>query len=87
MSELKIGDKLLCKISMLDDFYEDKYYIVTNIKKDTYSNCDNYLYNITNEITNQTCICSFNEEYLYNYFYSNSELRKYKLKKLNENFQ
>lgn len=99
---IKIGDKLVCKVSIKNSFifYKDSQYEVINIKyKDEYHNKLTYkpifgkvCYDIKDENDKEfSIICDYNKNYIDDYefhyfFYTLQEIRKLKLEKLKNNF-
>jgi hypothetical protein len=93
MNNIKVGDKLFSKKS--DDYiFKHEYYTITRIGKSSRE-----IYGLNTEIKipiyvqvsdNKTFLHDFihnelnNEDYIWNYFYTPNELRKEKIKKLNE---
>ena len=89
---IKVGDKLLSKKDSVE-FKKDKWYTITqmsnrskelfsfeiDIARYIYVTDNNSCYSFTFNITNEN-----NENYIWNYFYTPSKLRKEKIKKLNE---
>ena len=85
---LNKGDKILCK----NDIHNSRinftkgieYYIVAiEHKNDNYDDDgSNYYYYISDD--NSQIIVSENERLIYNYFYTNQEVRNMKLKKIND---
>ena len=74
---LKVGDKLLCKIT---NFFVDKYYTIKIINKFDNS----VIFRIKNE-NDDFFTFSLNKNdnyYIWKYFYTPNEVRKMKLKKL-----
>jgi hypothetical protein len=83
--------KVLCKKTMLMIFSKDKYYNVRIIEK--YDANDIYCYEIENDYKLTTFLYEQNNRTYYpgnlmfsEYFYTEQELRKVKLNKLNKNF-
>ena len=70
---MKIGDKLLCK-KKYRQLQKNEIYIITDIDK-TYTSVNGYFFT-TNERN------AAYENYLYEYFYTEKELRKKKLESL-----
>lgn len=86
---MKVGDKLLCKVGYNDDFikgklyeiydiYDDNHIIICGENENKYTYIDDsfifYLDGCKNKFANSLG--------LYNYFYTDKELRKMKLNKL-----
>ena len=83
---INIGDKLLCKKDFSDlsyRFLKGRYYLVWNIINDIVYDNEDYIYQI--EAEQEISYDFYFEKILYDHFYSNSELRKIKLEKLEKN--
>lgn len=80
------GDKLLCKegfTSSMINFYKNKEYSIRDIKLTDHNyDYDDYVYEFIDE--NNKIFTIWYEDELYNYFYTEKEVRKFKLKQLNE---
>ena len=78
---MKAGDKLLCKKEkhVYKNFVIDKYYTITDIYDEcAYFDYDWYSFSLDKTLDKT----SFN--YVWDYFYTPQEVRKMKLKKLND---
>ena len=76
--EYKVGDRLLCKKNYEDTIFEGKYYIII-LKSLDYNND----YVLTFKDNNGDPFIMFYFE-IKHYFYTENELRKIKLERLNE---
>ena len=73
---IKVGDKLLCKKSYkYNSHIKGKYYTITKIKDNVYVDLD---------YDDWFSLYPNNIWYIWNFFYTPQEVRKLKLKKLND---
>jgi len=79
---LNIGDKLLCKKSIHAYFNKDEYYYIGDIRIINTFRYEEYIYEI--KIDNVVGVSIGNDITLYNHFYKKNEVRRIKLKTLNE---
>ena len=83
---LKVGDKLLCKKTYEHNRFEGKYYTITGIDNE----CVYFVYFVDNGCWPHSLsdvgysLNSNGNWYIWNYFYTPQEMRKLKLKQLND---